>query len=90
MLAFAVYMFYLNRSGHPDICNISYRASADSDCSEEINEANKARVDGTRKMSNLIDETVSGIHEIDGNASYRVEGTKSRNCGSFVRIRLSG
>ena len=77
LLAFAVYMFYLNPllailsiSTYPIallLIPIFQRKS---------NEANKARVDCTRKMSNLIDETVSGIHEIHANAGYRVEERK--------------
>ena len=77
LLAFAAYMFYLN----PLLAILSIATYPIAlllipIVQKKSNEANKARVDGTRKMSNLIDETVSGIHEIHANASYRVEERK--------------
>ncbi len=77
LLAFAAYMFYLN----PLLAILSIATYPIAlllipIVQKKSNEANKARVDGTRKMSSLIDETVSGIHEIHANASYRVEERK--------------
>ena len=80
LLAFAVYMFYLN----PLLAILSISTYPVAlllipIVQRKSNDANKARVDGTREMSNLIDETVSGIHEIHANASYRVEERKFGN-----------
>ncbi len=77
LLAFAVYMVYLN----PLLAVLSIATYPIAlllipIVQKKSNEANKARVDGTRTMSNLIDETVSGIHEVHANASYRVEERK--------------
>ena len=63
-------------SGRPEHLNISYRASAHSHRSEEIKRSQQGARGCTRTMSNLIDETVSGIHEVHANASYRVEERK--------------
>ncbi|MGO9375773.1 MAG: ABC transporter ATP-binding protein/permease [Syntrophobacteraceae bacterium] len=77
LVAFAVYMFYLN----PLLAILSISTYPIAlllipIVQKKSNDANKARVDGTRTMSNMIDETVSGIHEIHANASYRVEERK--------------
>ena len=77
LLAFGVYMFYLN----PLLAILSISTYPLAlllipVIQRKSNEANKARVDGTRKMSSLIDETVSGMQEIHANASYRVEERK--------------
>ena len=74
LLTFVAYMFYLNPllailsiSAYPIVLLLIPFLQKKS------NEANKARVDSTRKMSNLIDEVVSGIHEIHANAGYHIE-----------------
>ena len=74
LLTFVAYMFYLNPllailsiSAYPIVLLLIPFLQKKS------NEANKARVDSTRKMSNLIDEIVSGIHEIHANAGYHIE-----------------
>jgi len=77
LLAFAVYMFYMN----PLLAILSISTYPIAlllipIVQRKSNDANKARVDCTRTMSNMIDEAVSGIHEIHGNASYRVEERK--------------
>lgn len=41
-----------------------------------FNLLNKTRIDITRSMSNVIGEAISGMHEIHGNASYRLENQK--------------
>lgn len=77
LLTFVAYMFYLNPllailsvSTYPIVLLLIPFLQKKS------NEANKARVDNTRKMSNLIDEVVSGIHEIHANAGYHIEERK--------------
>ncbi len=77
LLTFVAYMFYLN----PLLAILSIAAYPVvlliiPFLQKKSNEANKARVDSTRKMSNLIDEVVSGIHEIHANAGYRIEERK--------------
>jgi ABC-type multidrug transport system fused ATPase/permease subunit len=56
---------------------------------KRVNEANKDRVDTTRVLSDKIQETISGIHEVHGNAGYDIENQK---IGGIVdrlyRIRL--
>ncbi len=41
-----------------------------------VNKANKKRVDASRKFSARIAESISGVHEIHGNGSYRIENRK--------------
>jgi ABC-type multidrug transport system fused ATPase/permease subunit len=41
-----------------------------------VNQANKKRVDITRNVSSLIGEIITGIHEVHGNGSYRIEQNK--------------
>jgi ABC-type multidrug transport system fused ATPase/permease subunit len=77
LLAFAFYMFFLN----PLLAILSISTYPIAlllipIVQRKSNEANKARADVTRKMSSLIDETVSGMQEIHANASYRVEERK--------------
>ncbi|MEM5786524.1 MAG: ABC transporter ATP-binding protein/permease [Syntrophobacteraceae bacterium] len=53
------------------------------------NAANKERVDSTRRMSSLIDEVVSGIQEIHGNGSYRMEERRfGRMVDELFKIRV--
>ena len=40
------------------------------------NRANRKRIDCTRDVSGLIGETISGVHEVHGNGSYRLEVEK--------------
>jgi putative ABC transport system ATP-binding protein len=40
------------------------------------NRLNAIRVDENRSLSNVVSEAVSGVHEIKGNASYRLERAK--------------
>ncbi len=82
LLAFAGYMFYLNPllaalslGIYPIVILVVPRLQRHS------NRANKMRVDVTRDLSGKIGETVSGIHEVQGNASYRIE---NRKYGEFV------
>jgi ABC-type multidrug transport system fused ATPase/permease subunit len=41
-----------------------------------VNRANKKRVDAGRTFSSQIAESISGIHEIQGNGAYRIENRK--------------
>ncbi len=82
LLAFAGYMFYLNPllaaisiGIYPLVIMVVPRLQKRS------NLANKMRVDVTRDLSSKIGETISGIHEVQGNASYRIE---NRKYGGFV------
>ena len=82
LLAFAGYMFYLNPllaaisiGIYPIVIFVVPKLQARS------NRANKMRVDVTRDLSSKIGETVSGIHEVQGNASFRIE---NRKYGKFV------
>ena len=82
LLAFAGYMFYLNPllaaisiGIYPLVIMVVPRLQKRS------NRANKMRVDVTRDLSSKIGETISGIHEVQGNASYRIE---NRKYGEFV------
>ncbi len=82
LLAFAGYMFYLNPllaaislGIYPIVIFVVPKLQGRS------NRANKMRVDVTRDLSSKIGETVSGIHEVQGNASYRIE---NRKYGQFV------
>ena len=43
---------------------------------KRFNRLNATRVDESRSMSNVVNEAISGIHEIQGNASYRLETDK--------------
>ncbi len=43
---------------------------------KKYNKLNKKRVRTTRKMANVVNESISGIHEIHGNTSYGLEEKK--------------
>jgi ABC-type multidrug transport system fused ATPase/permease subunit len=54
------------------------------------NVANKSRVDVTRTLSNRIGEAITGIHEIHGNGSYRVENRRFDDLvDGLFRIRIT-
>jgi ABC-type multidrug transport system fused ATPase/permease subunit len=56
---------------------------------KRANEANKRRVDSARNMSNKIAESITGIHEIQGNGAYGIEGKKfERLADEQSRIRI--
>jgi ABC-type multidrug transport system fused ATPase/permease subunit len=53
------------------------------------NKANKKRVDAARVFSARIAESISGIHEIHGNGSYRIEGRKyNKLVDRLLKIRI--
>ena len=54
------------------------------------NTANKQRVDSTRTISSLIGEAVSGIHEIQGNGTFRMENRRfGRLVDEMRKIRIT-
>jgi len=90
LVAFAVYLFFLNPwlaalslSIYPIVVFLVPLLQ------KRVNQANKKRVDATRSLSDKIQETISGIHEVHGNAAYDIE---NRKFGGIVdrlyRIRL--
>ncbi|MEN6441760.1 MAG: ABC transporter ATP-binding protein/permease [Syntrophobacter sp.] len=90
LLAFMGYMFYLE----PLLAILSVSMYPIAVflvplLQRKSNAANKQRVDSTRKMSSLIDEVVSGIHEIHGNGSYRLEERRfDRLVDELFKIRV--
>ena len=77
LLAFAIYLFILNPllaavslSIYPIVVFLVPLLQ------KGVNKANKKRVDAARKFSARIAESISGIHEIHGNGSYRIENRK--------------
>jgi len=77
LFAFAGYLFWLNPllaaislSTYPLVLILLPRVQ------RRANLANKKRVDATRTLSGKIGESISGIHEIHGNGSYRIENRK--------------
>ncbi len=82
LLAFAGYLIYLN----PILAIISLALYPIiliiiPFLQRGANTANKARVDSTRTISSLIGEAISGIHEIQGNGTFRME---NRRFGKLV------
>ncbi len=49
---------------------------------KKYNKLNNKRVKTTRSMANVVNESISGIHEIHGNTSYELEEKK---LGSFIK-----
>ncbi len=90
LLAFAGYLFWLNPwlaalslSIYPAVIFLVPLLQ------RRVNAANKKRVDLTRRLSDKVAESISGIHEIHGNGAYGIENQK---VGAIVerlyRIRL--
>jgi ABC-type multidrug transport system fused ATPase/permease subunit len=82
LLAFATYLFYLN----PLMAGISMALYPVAIVvipflQKRSNAANKERVDTGRKLSTMIGETISGIHEVHSNASFNLE---NRRFGAYV------
>ena len=91
LIAFATYMFYLNATmAAISIALYPFVIYLVPKLQKKSNQANKKRVDTTRNLSSHINETISGIHEIHGNGSYRIE---NRKYGAFVdrlfKIRIT-
>jgi putative ABC transport system ATP-binding protein len=49
---------------------------------KKYNRLNKERIKTTRLMANMVNETISGIHEIHSNASYELE---KKRMGIYIR-----
>ncbi|MGD8241587.1 MAG: ABC transporter ATP-binding protein/permease [Desulfobacterales bacterium] len=90
LVAFAAYLFWLNAwlaalslSIYPAVVFLVPLLQ------RRVNLANKKRVDLTRRLSDKVAESISGIHEIHGNGAYGIENQK---VGGIVdrlyRIRL--
>ena len=90
LVAFAGYLFYL----HPLLAALSLSiyplvVFLVPLLQKRVNQANKKRVDTTRVLSDKVQETISGIHEVHGNAAYDIENDKiSRIVDRLYRIRL--
>jgi putative ABC transport system ATP-binding protein len=77
LLSFAGYMAYLN----PLLAFLSFSIYPVEIfiiplLQKRFNRLNRDRIDVTRSMSNVIGEAISGMHEIQGNASYELENRK--------------
>ncbi|MEJ2428704.1 MAG: ABC transporter ATP-binding protein/permease [Deltaproteobacteria bacterium] len=91
LLAFAGYLFWLNPllaiislSIYPLVLILLPRVQS------RANQENKKRVDATRTLAGKIGEAISGIHEIHGNGSYRIENRKYDNMVDALRkVRIS-
>ena len=56
---------------------------------KKANSANKERVDTTRIMSDKIAESISGIHEIQGNGAFGIESAKFNGVvNRLLKIRI--
>ncbi|UCE83634.1 MAG: ABC transporter ATP-binding protein/permease [Deltaproteobacteria bacterium] len=91
LVAFAVYLFWLNPllalislSIYPMVLFLLPRMQ------NRANRANKRRVDTTRALSSKIGEAITGIHEIHGNGSYRIENRRySKLIEALFKIRIT-
>jgi ABC-type multidrug transport system fused ATPase/permease subunit len=90
LVAFAVYLFFLN----PWLAGLSLSiypivVFLVPLLQRKVNQANKERVDITRDLSDRIQETISGIHEVHGNAAYDIENHKIGSITDrLYRVRL--
>ncbi|MCX5882275.1 MAG: ABC transporter ATP-binding protein, partial [Deltaproteobacteria bacterium] len=90
LLAFAGYLIYLN----PILAIISLALYPIiliiiPILQRGANTANKQRVDSTRTISSLIGEAISGIHEIQGNGTFRMENRRfGKLVDQMLKIRI--
>ena len=90
LFAFAAYLIWLNPllagislSIYPMVLILLPRLQ------QQANKANKRRVDKTRTLSGKIGEAISGIHEIHGNGSYRIENRRyGKMIEELYKIRI--
>ncbi|MBN1930846.1 MAG: ABC transporter ATP-binding protein/permease [Desulfobacterales bacterium] len=90
LIAFAGYLFWLNPllaavslSIYPIVLFLLPMLQ------KRANTENKKRVDTTRKLSSLIAESITGIHEIQGNGAYHIENQKYDNLvNKLTKIRI--
>jgi len=91
LFAFAGYLIWLNPllagislSIYPMVLILLPRLQ------QQANKANKRRVDTTRTLSGKIGEAISGIHEIHGNGSYRIENRRyDKMIDKLYKIRIT-
>ena len=90
LLAFAVYLFWLN----PLLACLSLSIYPLAFfllpmLQKRANRENKKRVDTSRKLSDNITEAITGIHEIQGNGAYRIENQKfDRLVDKLLQVRI--
>ena len=77
IVAFAGYMFYLN----PLLAGLSFiifplEMLVIPKLQRRANTANRTRIRRTRRMSSLVGETVTGIHEVHAHGGYMLEQNK--------------
>lgn len=76
-VVFAGYMIYLNPLlGLISIAVYPFELIVIPFLQRRYNHVNRTRVTTTRAMANLVNEASSGIHEVQGNASYDLERSK--------------
>lgn len=91
LLAFAGYLFWLNwflalvsLSIYPIVVLLLPILQ------QRVNRANKKRVDASRVLSSRIAESVSGMHEIQGNGAHAIENRKyDKLVDSLMKRRIS-
>ncbi len=91
LFAFAGYLIWLNPllagislSIYPMVLILLPRLQ------QQANKANKRRVDTTRTLSGKIGEAISGIHEIHGNGSHRIENRRyDKMIDKLYKIRIT-
>ncbi|QJT09891.1 ABC transporter ATP-binding protein/permease [Oceanidesulfovibrio marinus] len=90
LLAFGGYLFVLN----PMLAGLSFALYPLliyilPKLQRRTNNWNKERVDGTRVLSSKINETITGIHEVHGNGSYKIENRKfAKFVQHLFRVRI--
>jgi ABC-type multidrug transport system fused ATPase/permease subunit len=77
LLSFASYMFWLD----PLMAAVSLAIYPIQiillpQLQKRQNNANRRRIDTTREVSGMVGETISGVQEVHGNSSYRLEVNK--------------
>lgn len=91
LLAFAGYLLHLN----PLLAVISFSiypiiVFLIPILQKRANQANKKRVDATRTMSSKIGEVITGIHEIQGNGTFKIENERfAKLVRKMYKIRLA-
>ena len=90
LLAFASYLIWLN----PMLACLSLALYPFSFfilpmLQRRANHENKKRVDTTRRLSDKIAESITGIHEIQGNGAFRIENIKYDSLvDQLLKIRI--
>jgi ABC-type multidrug transport system fused ATPase/permease subunit len=91
LIAFTVYLLWLN----PLLALVSFAIYPFAlfvlpALQRRANQENKKRVDISRDFSGKLAETISGIHEIQGNAAYTIESNKfDALADSLQKIRVT-